>query len=374
MIANEPDDDNSSCIILSLFFHYFILCQFTWIFVCSLTYYLIFVKNIKNSFCSKLGLVAIGWSLPIFIIGIFYLITSLLYEFQFNYSSAFIYSDLFDNKEICFIKNIWAYLGGLIMPSVLLVLISLCLFALIFKSLPNWKAFDDIYLGRLNQTEIKMNLILWFLIFQLNLWAAIHLRYGSLWLFIIFCVFDFLLSIFVIIFYTFQRHILQLELFRSDLNLSVTQSTLKIIKTEDLEPKSSNDDSTIDNSGSLTSDLNRLVNIFKTTSSINTINSSLSVQQKQQENNSIKNDESEDDINKELNDLKLLLKASQLIDSNREDDDANNKLKYDHDRDELETEIKEEYEDEKFEISKPTMMNPFETGYDDIFEISNTEV
>lgn len=410
VIVDEPDVNNSSCTILGIFFHYFILAQFTWIFICSLTYYLIFVRDVKNSFYLKFGLILLGWLGPLIIISIFYLITGLIYEYQLNYSAAFIYTDVFDNNEMCFIKNIWAYLGGVIFPCAVLVFFSLIFLLILFKHLPNWKASDDIYFGRLNLAEVRLNLGLFSLVFAVNIWAALQLRFGYLWLFIVFCVFDILVSMFIFVFYTFKRHILKLELFNRIINTSnhfsisnnlinhkntTEDSTLNLNKNEDAEPKPSSSNTTTENNSSTRSDLNRLINIFKTTSSADTINSNLSVLQKSNENE-------EDDISRELNDLKLLLDASNLI--SRQEDNLISKInkinyndeKFDQEKEELETEIKEEYYERVNTTStnsndkSPLQLVKLFTSslsssrlqdhhrepidYANIFEISNTEV
>ncbi len=396
VIVDEPSKNNSSCLVLSLFFHYFILSQFTWIFSISLLYYLIFVKNLKNTFNFKLGLILFAWLLPILIIAIFYLITGILFEYMFNYSAAFIYTDVLDNKEICFIKNFWAYLGGVILPCSILFLISLVMQSVMFKRVSKWKDSNDIYLKRLNKKEIQLNIILWLVLFLVNLCASIQIRYGYFWLFIVFCIFDIILAVFIVYFYTFKRHISQINIFHQEKKtMIVSRESFKLISIEHKEPKLSNELSTINNNSS-TSDLNRLFDISKTSSSMNTIDSSLNAHPSQHST------ANQNDLNTELSDLKFLLDAKKMISSSSNEAIQTQEIKYDQDRDELETEINNsepcEFENKldkknkslqqeklnRFCISRETLIDQLSdqleeanlnvNDYENIFEISSTQV
>ncbi len=305
VISDEPDENNSACTVLSIFFHYFILSQFSWSFMCSFVYYTHFVKQKEFSFYFKSSILIIGWSIPTLIILIFYLITGLVYEYGLNLSASYVYTDLFDNNELCFIKNIWAFLLGLILPCITLIFFSLMQLKYLFENLTNFKSYN----------EMLMDLILCSIVILVNICAAIQIRFGYLWLFILFCVFDICLGIFVLINYTFKRHLLK----RNQLN------KLELLKKSQKNKNKTEEE----NSSQLsTSDSNKLAEIFKTSSSIETINSSLIA------------------VNDESNDFEQLLdhhNYSLIINNNKQQLDQ-------QDKEELETEIKEEFREDDFKI------------------------
>lgn len=208
IIVDEPDGNNASCVTLALFFHYFIITQFSWIFAVAFCFFKIIVKKSEITFKFKTIVLSIGWLSPILIICIFYFIAGLTYRYGYDYSAAFIYSDVVDNRQICFIKNIWTLVWGLIIPCLTFFIAALFIIALMFRQFKIWKNFDSIYKDCSNLKEIIRLLILYSLIFVLNFWACLHIRLGFFWLFVLFCMFDFILSIYVTIAYTLSRHML----------------------------------------------------------------------------------------------------------------------------------------------------------------------
>ena len=207
IIAQEPYQNNASCSCLGAFFHYLILTQFTWIFISTVNYYFVLSKRTQLSPVYKVCTFFIGWLSPVLIVLVFYLITSLIYEYIYKYSGSFIYSDVFDNFDICFIKNLWAYLAGLILPSLALLVASSILFHFIFKDLKEWSMFDDIYLDHLNKREVIYVLVFYGLIICINILGAFQIRYGYFWLYFLICFLDIFLAVYVFVVFTLMRHI-----------------------------------------------------------------------------------------------------------------------------------------------------------------------
>jgi hypothetical protein len=204
--VQEPYSSNIACSCFGAFFHYFILAQFTWMFITSLNYYIVLSRRTNLSPVYKFVTFLIGWVGPVIIIGAFYLITSLIYELKSKYSASFIYTDVLDNFDVCFIKNLYAYLGGLILPSLVLILITTVFTCLIAKSHKEWGLFDDIYLDRFNRTEIIYVLVFYCLVLWLNVMGGIQIRYGSFWLFIVVCFIEMFIALYVFVVFTMLRH------------------------------------------------------------------------------------------------------------------------------------------------------------------------
>ena len=128
-------------------------------------------------------------------------------------------------------------------------------------------------------------------------------------------MFDICLGIFILINYTFKRHLLK----KNQLN------KLELLKKSQ---KNKNKEEEENSSQYSTSDSNKLVEIFKTSSSIETINSSLIA------------------VNDDSNYFEQLLDHhdySLIINNNKQQLDQ-------QDKEELETEIKEEFREDDFKI------------------------
>jgi hypothetical protein len=203
----EPYGNNCSCIILSLLFHYFILTQFILIFAIFFSFYMKIANIFAKSYLKNLNLILAAWLLPILIISLFYLIAGILYEYAANYSAAYIYSDIFDNKQICFIKSVISFLLGLILPSLIFLAIALALLVELYRSISKWRNTSSIYLSRIDATEMKWLLGLVSLILAVNVFMFIHIRIAQVWSFVLFCLFDIALGLYNFFVYAVGRHI-----------------------------------------------------------------------------------------------------------------------------------------------------------------------
>lgn len=156
------------------------------------------------------------------VIIIFNLVASLVYKYVFNYSPSFIYSDVLENYDICFIKNLVSYLVGCCLPAVVLFLLSLFILSMIAlfirgrliimrssvaymlgQKLVSKIIHDTAELG-LKMKLIYMNGGLFSAVFIVNLIVAIQIRSGDIPLFVLFCASEFIYGIVAIIFMTFN--------------------------------------------------------------------------------------------------------------------------------------------------------------------------
>lgn len=67
----------------------------------------------------------------------------------------------------------------------------------VYQVTEQWKAYDDIYRGRINSTEVPLVLYLFLLVSLVWLWAGLHMGYRYLWMLILYVIFNCLLGLYV---------------------------------------------------------------------------------------------------------------------------------------------------------------------------------
>ncbi|XP_060082724.1 adhesion G-protein coupled receptor V1-like [Ylistrum balloti] len=198
--------DNYRCIVMGLFLHYFFLSQFTWIMAQAINFWKILVLNDEHTDRKYVLFFLIGWGLPVVILAVFYVIAFNLYKYVYNMPVDFIYGDVNNNGEMCFITNPYAALGGVILPVLLMLLVVGVVFVKAFQVTPQWQAYDDIYRGRYNINEIRTLLSFWAVIALTWLWGGLHMAYGQLWMLVMFCIFNLLQGLLALVLYTILRN------------------------------------------------------------------------------------------------------------------------------------------------------------------------
>ncbi|KAL4228132.1 hypothetical protein ACF0H5_013567 [Mactra antiquata] len=200
------DEDNYRCIVMGLFLHYFFLCQFSWMMTQALNFWKILVLNDEHTDRKYVLFFLLGWGLPVVMVAIFYVVTFNLYRFVYDMPFDFIYGDVNNNGDICFITNAYAGLGGVILPVLLMLVVVAAVFVKAFQVTPQWQAYDDIYRGRYNINEIRTLLLFWAVIITTWLWGGLHLVYGHLWMLILFCIFNIIQGIMAFVLYAILRN------------------------------------------------------------------------------------------------------------------------------------------------------------------------
>lgn len=82
------------------------------------------------------------------------------------------------------------------MPLICLVTV-VVIFIHVYQVTEQWKAYDDIYRGRTNSTEVPLVLLLFLLISLVWLWAGLHMAYRHMWMLILYVIFNCLLGLYV---------------------------------------------------------------------------------------------------------------------------------------------------------------------------------
>ncbi|KAK9974393.1 hypothetical protein ABG768_022494 [Culter alburnus] len=180
-----------SCATLGLFFHYFHLSQFSWMLIQAINFWQILVMNDEHTERRYLLYFLLSWGLPALVIII--LVVVLLGGFGWSIHSVY----GLVQGDLCFIPNVYAALcTAALVPLICLVGV-LVIFIHAYQVTQQWKAYDDIYRGRTNSSEVPMMLYLFALVTLVCLWAGLHMAYRYLWMLILLVIFNIFLGLYV---------------------------------------------------------------------------------------------------------------------------------------------------------------------------------
>ncbi|KAH9498632.1 Adhesion G-protein coupled receptor V1 [Bulinus truncatus] len=206
ILAYNTSADNSKCIAMGLFVHYFFIAQFTWIITQAVNLWKILVMNDEHTDRHYVVFFIIGWGAPLVILAIFYATTFNIYKYHTNLAVDFIYGDVNNNGEICFITNGYAAVGGILAPALFALLMAAVAFLKAYQLSAQWQSYDDLFFGRLNAREIPLLLLTWAAMAFTCLWLGLHMIYGYLWMMVLFCIFNLILAILVFVLYAVIRN------------------------------------------------------------------------------------------------------------------------------------------------------------------------
>ncbi|XP_056157733.1 adhesion G-protein coupled receptor V1 isoform X2 [Lampris incognitus] len=182
---------DDSCAALALFSHYFHLSQFSWMLIQAVNFWQVLVMNDEHTERRYLLYFLLGWGLPALVI----ILLVIVLLGGFGWSIHAVYGLV--QGDVCFIPNIYAALcTAVLVPLVCLVGV-LVVFIHAYQVTQQWKAYDDVYRGRANSTEVPMVLYLFLLISTVWLWAGLHMGYRYLWMLILYVIFNCLLGLYV---------------------------------------------------------------------------------------------------------------------------------------------------------------------------------
>ncbi|XP_076586595.1 adhesion G-protein coupled receptor V1 isoform X2 [Chaetodon auriga] len=180
-----------SCAALALFSHYFHLSQFFWMLIQAVNFWQVLVMNDEHTERRYLLYFLLGWGLPAVVIIV--LVIVLLGGFGWTIHSVY----GLVQGDVCFIPNIYAALCTAVLVPLICLVAVLVVFIHAYQVTHQWKAYDDIYRGRTNSTEVPLVLYLFLLISLVWLWAGLHMGYRYLWMLILYVIFNCLLGLYV---------------------------------------------------------------------------------------------------------------------------------------------------------------------------------
>ncbi|KAM8960806.1 adhesion G-protein coupled receptor V1 [Pelodytes ibericus] len=186
---------NDSCSGLASVTHYFYLCQFVWMLIQAVNFWYALVMNDEHTERRHLMFFIIGWGLPGVVVILHLVILKSVYHKNMTEIYGLVHGDM------CSIPNVYAALftAGLV-PLVCLVVV-LVVFIHAYQVTRQWKAYDDVFRGRTNATEIPLILYLFALISITWLWGGLHMAYRDLWMLVLFIIFNSLQGLYVFVVY-----------------------------------------------------------------------------------------------------------------------------------------------------------------------------
>uniref|UniRef100_A0A665TER5 Adhesion G-protein coupled receptor V1 n=1 Tax=Echeneis naucrates TaxID=173247 RepID=A0A665TER5_ECHNA len=180
-----------SCATLALFSHYFHLSQFFWMLIQAVNFWQVLVMNDEHTERRYLLYFLLGWGLPALVIIV--LVIVLLGGFGWTIHNVY----GLVQGHLCFIPNIYAALCTAVLVPLICLVAVLVMFIHAYQVTEQWKAYDDIYRGRTNNTEVPLVLFLFLLVSLVWLWAGLHMGYRHMWMLILYVIFNCLLGLYV---------------------------------------------------------------------------------------------------------------------------------------------------------------------------------
>uniref|UniRef100_A0A8B9KGD3 Adhesion G protein-coupled receptor V1 n=1 Tax=Astyanax mexicanus TaxID=7994 RepID=A0A8B9KGD3_ASTMX len=176
--------NKDGCAALGLFFHYFHLSQFSWMLIQAINFWQTLVMNDEHTERRYLLYFLLSWGLPALVIIVLVIVLLGGYGWNIHEVYGLVQGDL------CFIPNIYAALcTAAFVPLICLVGV-LVVFIHAYHVTQQWKAYDDVYRGRTNSSEVPMVLYLFALVTLVCLWAGLHMAYRYLWMLILLVIFN----------------------------------------------------------------------------------------------------------------------------------------------------------------------------------------
>ncbi|XP_019908355.3 adhesion G-protein coupled receptor V1 isoform X2 [Esox lucius] len=191
-----------SCAVLGLFSHYFHLSQFSWMLIQAVNFWQVLVMNDEHTDRRYLVYFLLGWGLPALVVII--LVVVLLGGFGWTIHNVYglVHGDM------CFIPNIYAALSTAVLVPLICLVGVLVVFIHAYQVTQQWKAYDDVYRGRTNSSEVPMVLYLFALVTLVWLWAGLHMGYRYQWMLILYVIFNLLLGLYVFaVYFLMHNHV-----------------------------------------------------------------------------------------------------------------------------------------------------------------------
>ncbi|XP_026199339.1 adhesion G-protein coupled receptor V1 [Anabas testudineus] len=180
-----------SCAALALLGHYFHLSQFFWMLIQAVNFWQVLVMNDEHTERRYLLYSLLGWGLPAVVIIVLVVVLLGAFEWTIDTVYGLVHGD------VCFIPNVYAALSTAVLVPLICLVAVLVVFIHTYQVTHQWKAYDDLYRGRTNSTEVPLVLYLFLLITVVSMWAGLHMAYRHVWILILYVIFNCLLGLYV---------------------------------------------------------------------------------------------------------------------------------------------------------------------------------
>ncbi|XP_036081242.1 adhesion G-protein coupled receptor V1 isoform X3 [Rousettus aegyptiacus] len=191
----SPQLTDESCSAMAAVTHYLYLCQFSWMLIQSVNFWYVLVMNDEHTERRYLLFFLLSWGLPAFVVILLIVILRGIYHQSMPQIYGLIHGDL------CFIPNIYAALFTAALVPLMCLVVVFVVFIHAYQVKPQWKAYDDIFRGRTNASEIPLVLYLFALISVTWLWGGLHMAYRHFWMLVLFVIFNSLQGLYVFVVY-----------------------------------------------------------------------------------------------------------------------------------------------------------------------------
>ncbi|XP_053555694.1 LOW QUALITY PROTEIN: adhesion G-protein coupled receptor V1 [Bombina bombina] len=182
-ISRELSDD--SCSALASVTHYFYLSQFIWMLIQAVNFWYVLVMNDEHTERRHLIFIVLGWGLPAVVVILHLIVLKSIYHKSMADIYGLVYGDM------CFIPNVYTALFTVALVPLVCLVVVFVVFIHAYQVTQQWKAYDDVFRGRPNATEIPLILYLFALISITCLWGwSAHGYIGHLWMLVLFIVFN----------------------------------------------------------------------------------------------------------------------------------------------------------------------------------------
>ncbi|XP_048187347.1 adhesion G-protein coupled receptor V1 [Perognathus longimembris pacificus] len=191
----SPQLTQDSCAAIAAVTHYLYLCQFSWMLIQSVNFWYVLVMNDEHTERRYLLFFLLSWGLPSFVVILLIIILRGIYHQNMPQIYGLVHGDM------CFIPNIYAALFTAALVPLMCLVVVFVVFIHAYQLKPQWKAYDDIFRGRTNATEIPLILYLFALISMTWLWGGLHMAYRHFWMLVLFVIFNSLQGLYVFVVY-----------------------------------------------------------------------------------------------------------------------------------------------------------------------------
>ncbi|KAM9330953.1 adhesion G-protein coupled receptor V1 [Gastrophryne carolinensis] len=186
---------HESCAGLAAITHYFYLCQFFWMFIQAINFWYVLVMNDEHAERRHLIFFLLGWGLPAVVVVLHLIILKSLYHKSMTEIYGLVHGDM------CFTPHVYAALFTTALVPLVCLVVVLVIFIHAYQVTQQWKAYDDVFRGRPNATEIPLILYLFVLISLSCLWGGLHVAYRHLWMLVLFIIFNSLQGLYAFVVY-----------------------------------------------------------------------------------------------------------------------------------------------------------------------------
>ncbi|KAM3940659.1 adhesion G-protein coupled receptor V1 isoform 2-T2 [Leptodactylus fuscus] len=191
----SPELSNESCAGLASITHYFYLSQFVWMLIEAVNFWYVLVMNDEHPERRHLIFFVVGWGLPAVVVVLHLVILKSIYHKKITEIYGLVHGDM------CFIPNVYAGIFTAILVPLVCLVVVIVVFIHAYQVTQQWKAYDDVFRGRPNATEIPLILYLFALISVTWLWGGLHVAYRHLWMLVLFIIFNSLQGLYAFVVY-----------------------------------------------------------------------------------------------------------------------------------------------------------------------------